>query len=146
MAVAKFLQGLSGDYAGESRLNLSWMEDPIRICRSTAHVSVDPTATFAGIDYEWMYEGERQFGTILAVSETGAWTDSWHQSDAAMALAGTSTDLEWNVRGEYKVEGHPNWGWRIVLSPTEGGFRLQMFNLSPEGDEEWAVESEYLRV
>ena len=143
MAVATFLRSLKGDFAGESRLNLSWQEDPIKICKSTAKLEVDPSETFAKLEYEWAYEGEKQYGILIAVGDTGAWTDSWHMGAEAMFLSGSAEAQSFNVKGEYKVEGHPNWGWGIELTPTENGFQMCMFNVSPEGDEEWAVEADY---
>jgi hypothetical protein len=49
-----------------------------------------------------------------------------------------------SVQGSYPAPPGPDWGWRIVVEPREGaGFRLEMRNVTPEGEEAIAVEAEY---
>jgi hypothetical protein len=45
-----------------------------------------------------------------------------------------------SVKGSYKVEGHPDWGWRSEIHPAGDGFEYKMFNISPEDEETIAVE------
>jgi hypothetical protein len=79
---------------------------------------------------------------------TGAWVDSWHQSSKVMAFQGTieSTGTI-DLRGSYEAPPGPDWGWRIVINaPSDDNLKLVMYNLSPEGEEELAVEANYKRA
>jgi hypothetical protein len=50
------------------------------------------------------------------------------------------------VAGSYAAPPGPDWGWRIEIGPErEGGLSLRMFNVTPEGREDLAVEAHYLR-
>ena len=40
----------------------------------------------------------------------------------------------------------PDWGWRIELEVTElDEFEMRMYNISPQGEEELAVQARYDR-
>lgn len=153
MAIPKTLREAQGAWIGSSKLHLSWNQPPDNILESLSNLSVtlDPIGEFALLDYDWVYEGELQHGQLLLAGSsesgkvTGGWTDSWHQNSAVMALAGTGMEGEVNLSGEYEVEGHPNWGWRFLFELEGEMLAMRMFNVSPEGDEEWAVEAVYGR-
>ena len=49
------------------------------------------------------------------------------------------------VRGSYPAGDGPDWGWRIVLSPARARLEITMFNVTPDGAEERAVEGIYAR-
>lgn len=99
------------------------------------------------------FEGKPQEGLILLSCEEkdGAahafWTDSWHSANQLMSCVGTHSESGGvNLKGTYKVEGHPDWGWRTEILPGDDSFRYLMFNVSPEGQEEWAVEMDFIRA
>jgi hypothetical protein len=48
--------------------------------------------------------------------------------------------------GYYSVPNNPDWGWRSEIIPGEDSFRYAMFNVSPEGIEEIAVETDFARA
>lgn len=74
------------------------------------------------------------------------WSDSWHQSGEVMLLRGTpKAEGVLSAQGSYRVEGHPEWHWRIELERGTDQLILRMTNISPEGEEEWAVEAIYSR-
>lgn len=50
-----------------------------------------------------------------------------------------------NVRGHYKVPDHPDWGWRTEIVPGGNSLKIVMYNVSPEGNEELAVETDFSR-
>lgn len=153
MAIPKTIRDAAGTWNGNSKLHLSWNQPPENILESFSNLSIslDPIGAFALVDYDWVYEGEMQHGQMLVAGNqdsgdvTGGWTDSWHQNTVVMALSGTGMEDELNLKGEYAVEGHPNWGWRITLAMEGESLSFKMFNVSPEGDEEWAVEGIYAR-
>ena len=152
MATPKLLLDAVGTWSGNSELHLSWLPEGERVLKSnsTLRVQSDRHNAFAQLHYTWVHDGEEQDGSILiAADENGAttagWSDSWHQSSAVMALNGEARATV-NLRGHYSVEGHPDWGWRIQLSMSGSSVVLEMFNVSPEGAEEWAVRGTYQRT
>lgn len=49
------------------------------------------------------------------------------------------------VKGYYRVPKHPDYGWRTELLRSESNFRFVMYNVSPEGEEEIAMEMDFGR-
>ena len=155
MAVPKLIQDLKGPWQGTSKLHCPWPPEaePIRSCDSTLVCEFDPNGTHAKISLSWV-EGGPQYSEFLICGSpekdevTCGWTDSWHMSAAVMHLRGIGMEGNLvNLLGSYSVEGHPDWGWRITLSTSaSGSLELAMFNISPEGEEEWAVRAEYRRA
>jgi hypothetical protein len=64
-----------------------------------------------------------------------------------MKLRGrTTANGHVSVRGSYAVERDEDWGWRIDLDPTGArSFKVAMYNVSPKGKEELAVEAIFRR-
>jgi hypothetical protein len=153
MSVHPHLAALAGEWKGTNRLNLSWLPDPIRESASTAVVVPRAAGQALGIAYTWEYEGQPHEGLILICGAkdssivSATWTDSWHSAHTLMHCAGTvSENGAINVKGSYAVPDHPDWGWRTEIIPSSDTFKYLMFNLTPEGEEEWAVETEFHRV
>lgn len=124
--------------------------------RSPATASITPMlgGTFVRFDYTWRYQGNPQEGSILfgyTVDEqviTAYWIDSWHMADKGMICRGdVTTDSGISVFGTYDAGEGPEWGWRIVVMPTEKEkVRVIMYNIDPEGQAELAVEAVYTRT
>lgn len=155
MAIPRLIQGFEGNWVGTSTLHCPWPPevDPIRSGESTVSCAFDPTGSFAKISLVWNENGPQFSEFLICGSRTRddvscGWTDSWHLSNEVMMLRGTGIDGNVvDVQGTYRVEGHPEWGWRIAFSRSElGELKLGMFNISPEGQEEWAVRAIYNRV
>ena len=153
MSVHAKLAALVGNWKGTNRLNLSWMPDSIVESASTANVVTRAGGTCLETAYTWKSEGKPQDGFIVISGDPksncvhAVWTDSWHSANALMTCEGTVDDNgRVNLMGHYKVEGHADWGWRSEIVPTAEGFKYLMFNVSPEGVEEWAVETEFTRA
>ena len=50
------------------------------------------------------------------------------------------------MKGFYAVPEHPDWGWLTIIQPeNENSFKIIMYNVSPEGEEDLAVEIELKR-
>lgn len=50
------------------------------------------------------------------------------------------------VQGSYAFPPGPDWGWRIEITPEDGcSLRVLMFNISPDGHSQPAVEASYTR-
>jgi hypothetical protein len=153
MATLKFLAEMTGDWSGSSELHMSWLEEEeqrIKKGPASVEVELDPSATYAKVNYIWTLEGELQHGSMIVASDesgsaSAGWVDSWHMSAEVMAMKGT-VDGSVNLLGSYKVEGHPDWGWRIELRREGEELLLLMFNIGPDGTEEWAVRGTYRRA
>ena len=154
MSIPVKLQQLVGSWKGSNRLHLGdWGPTPLHESAGTATVRARNRGQFLEIAYTWEYDGKPQDGLIIlgGDNKTNAvnafWTDSWHLAHNVMLCEGTESPTgEVSVKGFYKVDGHPDWGWRSEIRPTDGGFEYKMFNVSPEGDESIAVEMDMTRT
>jgi hypothetical protein len=117
---------------------------------SVAHAA---QGQFILFQYTWAYEGEPQDGLLMLGFEPkpnemqAVWIDSWHMQDKLMFCRGTiGRHCDISLKGSYPAPPRPNWGWQIDITPrSPNGFRLQMYNISPEGKSQLAVEAGYTR-
>jgi len=152
MSVGQKLSNLVGTWKGINRLHTPWMPKKIHESESTAVVRSKMNGQFLSIEYTWSYEGELQEGMLVigcdAKSDAAqaVWTDSWHSKNVLMVCNGTA-DITGaiSVTGSYAVPENPDWGWRTVITPNEESFSYAMYNVSPEGTEDLAVETEFSR-
>lgn len=144
---------LIGNWTGKNLLRLSWLTPPDHL--SPTNLTVAPVAKgkFLSFAYDWSHEDISQEGLLLLGYDqkdrvvTAAWIDSWHMSSKVMAFTGRiDRHAAIEVRGSYAAPPGPDWGWRIVISvPSEGQLQITMYNCSPEGAEELAVQANYER-
>ncbi|HMQ03918.1 MAG TPA: DUF1579 family protein [Pyrinomonadaceae bacterium] len=153
MSVSQAIAECIGNWNGTNKLFLSWEPEPLRQSESELIVSLKGKGQFVSFEYTWSYEGEPQEGIILFGSDPksnaaqAVWTDSWHSRDTLMVSDGiVNDDGSVDVKGYYKVEGHPEWGWRTLIVPENVTLKIIMYNVSPDGDEELAVEAAYTRI
>jgi hypothetical protein len=152
MSVKPDLAKLVGKWKGSSRLHTPWRPEKMHDSASNAAVELRVNGQFLAVEYVWEHEGKKQEGVmILGCDETSdavqaVWTDSWHMSHKFMVCDGTIDESgNVNMKGYYQVPGHPDWGWRTEILPGADSFQIKMYNASPEGEEDIAVESEYSR-
>ncbi len=153
MGIPTFLSSRAGTFQGDSLLHLPWLEGKtIFQSESALSVRIGEHQSYAALDYTWAEEGKPQSGSmILHASEEGVctmgWTDSWHQGPIMM-LKGEATEQLIQVEGTYPAgDDSPDWFWAISLSPgPDGSLHLEMTNISPEREAEWAVRAEYHRA
>lgn len=153
MSLHPNLASLTGKWEGTNKLNLPWLPDPVVESRSTADIQFRALEQAIEIVYKWEYEGKPQEGVIMISTNknsdqtTAVWTDSWHSANVLMVCIGTvSNEGTVNVKGSYSVPDHPDWGWRTEILPKGDTFKYLMFNVSPEGEETWAVETEFRKI
>ena len=142
---------LIGEWRGTKQLYLE--PPPAAAVSSPTKLSVVPVAgaNFLRFDYDWAFEGETQEGMLLlGVDEentaSAAWIDSFHMSSKIMSCSGTASAEAVELRGNYAAPPGPDWSWRItVRSASADAFAIVMHNISPEGQEDLAVQIDYAR-
>ena len=129
---AKLLERAAGRYAGSNWL---WFEDPNQPEQSATKLEVAANQ----IRYTWQYRGAPQSGVMEFAFDgdaaTATWTDTWHAKEA-IVCPGRQTADRIEVVGTYG----PGWTWRTevtLASPDE--LLVEMFNISPKGEEQIAV-------
>ena len=151
MGVLDALIGAAGSWKGTYRL---WETSrPPQQSKSTASVTPVIGNRFVRIDYAWSYDGAPQEGSLLCGHDAkrrvivAVWIDSWHMSDKMLTCEGPARKTgPIVVNGSYSVTSGPDWGWRTVLEAgTAGSFRMVMYNISPEGRKDLAVETTFAR-
>lgn len=153
MSVPEQLAKLTGNWSGKSRLHLSWMPESPFNSDSNASIALTAKGGFLKIEYDWSYDGRTQEGLILLGTEKDSdlikafWIDSWHLNDKFMVSEGRQDGSgAFSLKGFYAVPDHPDWGWRTVIgSESENAFKIIMYNVSPAGAEDLAVEAIYNR-
>jgi hypothetical protein len=143
-----------GEWTGTNLLRLSWL-NPSDF-HSPSQLTVAPAAQgkFLTFNYTWSHEDKAHAGLILLGYDTAqalataAWVDSWHQSAKLFNCQG-SIDAAGTVdlRGSYEAPPGPDWGWRIVITPGAAeSLQITMYNITPEGEEDLAVQADYTRA
>lgn len=153
MSIPENLGNLVGNWFGTKTLYLSWVDESPFMSDSNASVAFSAQGKFLKIEYDWIYEGKKQDGLILLGNDKDSdlikafWIDSWHMSDKLLISEGAKSENNFvSLKGFYQVPEHPDWGWRTVIeSENSDSFKITMFNVSPEGVEDLAVEAIYER-
>lgn len=143
-----------GQWKGTYRLILSWLSDPDFISASTMTIKSVANGKFLILSYDWRHEDEQQDGIILMGNNnkqaevTASWVDSWGMGGKIMNCYGTINEQgDISVRGSYEVPGSPDWGWKTEIPcPTGNELQIKMYNVSPDGEEFFAVDAIYSKV
>jgi hypothetical protein len=145
----------AGEWAGTNDLVLGEGGAPLRTA-ATACVTAVLLGRFVRVDYTWSYEGQPQEGMMLIGYQPKAglvtmdWADTMHNGRRVMhCVGGAAGDGTLEVKGSYPAPPGPDWGWRTVITPSaSGGEKLviTMYNIWPEGKEDFAVRMELVRA
>ena len=150
MSVALVFEKITGFWEGEQRLWLS-PNQPEQVSHTTATIGLEARGQIVAIHYQWIFEKKPQEGLLLLGQSDKpngvhtVWVDSWHMQDRIMNCEGFELpDCGISVQGFYSVPAGPEWGWRIVVVPEDkDSLDLIMYNVTPEGEEELAVEAHF---
>jgi len=151
MAVPKAIHQAKGLWRGKSQLNLPFLPPDKRVSTSDSrlHIDSDEQNSFATITYDWHQDGKRQEGTIIMCKAAKSkavelgWVDSWHQNGAVMHFSGEeSEDGLVKTKGTYGPEKEP-WGWTIEFQLSADQLTMNMTNIHPTGQVDWAVKATY---
>lgn len=78
-----------------------------------------------------------------------AWMDTFHNGTAIMFSKGNKGDEGFNVLGSYAYitpETEKHWGWRTQLEMiSDSEILITAYNISPEGQETKATETNYIK-
>ncbi|MEO7672735.1 MAG: DUF1579 family protein [Pyrinomonadaceae bacterium] len=153
MSINEDLAKYAGSWRGTNKLHVTWMPDPLKESESGLEISLKANGQFVAFEYTWTYDGAPQEGLILLGCDTQSdavqtvWTDSWHSSHTFMLSDGTVDENgSVSVKGHYKVKDNPDWGWGTDVIPAGDSIRIVMYNVSPDGEEEIAVETDFTRI
>ena len=154
MDMSEIQGNLIGEWTGKNLLRLNWLTPSDYFSSSDLSVLQGAKGTFLTFNYSWVHENVPQEGMLVVGYDriqnitTAAWIDSWHMSSKVMFCQGTiNAQGIINLRGSYEAPPGPDWGWRImIITPSDNILQLIMFNCSPEGLEELAVQADYKRV
>jgi len=150
MNLTEIQDNLIGAWTGNNLLRFTPPDHNSPSDLSVAQVAKGKFLTFT---YTWSYENTDHEGLLVLGYDkqqkvaTAAWVDSWHMSSKIMSCQGTIDQQGViDLRGSYEAPPGPDWGWRIVITAPSGKeLQIVMYNCSPEGDEELAVQADYKR-
>lgn len=152
MKFEELKSALIGEWQGTKLLYFSPPPDA-PAATSPLKLNVAPVAgdSFLQFNYGWTYEGEQQTGVLLLSCDeenaaSAAWVDSFHMSSKILSCLGRFADGAVDVLGSYAAPPGPDWGWRMAIrTVSQNEMQIVMHNISPEGQEDLAVQADFTR-
>ena len=154
MNLSEIQGNLIGKWTGNNLLRLSTLTPSDFFSSSDLSVAQAAKGKFLIFTYTWNHENVPQEGMLVVGYDkeqnivTAAWIDFWHMSSKVMFCQGAINKQGIiDLRGSYEAPSGPDWGWRIIITaPSENQLQVVMYNCSPDGAEELAVQAVYKRL
>ncbi len=148
----RLLLNLVGEWTGEAK---TWL-DPAAAPDSSpwrARIRAALDGRFVVQEYEGTLNGEPLCGMVVwghnnsAGRFTAAWVDTFHMGTGTMYCEGEAlADGGFWVLGHYPDGEGGTWGWRTEVRLLGDQLGIKMFNISPGGQEDPAVETIFRRA
>jgi hypothetical protein len=149
-----FLSELVGGWAGKT---LTWFEPEgvPTISQTQGSVQLILDGRFALYLYQTTVDAEPQHGLFTFGYNTtldrweASWIDSFHNNTAIMFCTGEPQGTGFSVVGSYPdpTGNGPDWNWRTQVQLVDPEHLLiTAYNMSPEGTEYRAIETQLNRV
>jgi hypothetical protein len=153
MTAFERLLACAGQWRGPNRVQTA-PQEPVQNSESTASITPLLQNRFVRIDYNWSWHEASQEGSFLighdpkSSAVTAHWIDTFHNGHKVMACKGViRPDGLMDVLGSYAVPPGPDWGWRITIAPDlPNRLEITMYNIHPNGDEDFAVQTTLVRT